>query len=56
MKIENFIQQVLEQITTACHKTGVFNAKDIEMTIQINDNGDVCREHEVAIASVRINL
>ncbi len=56
MKIDDFIAQVLEQITSACRHTGIYNAKDIEITIQINDKYEVCSEGQVSIGTIRIQL
>lgn len=58
MKIEDFIIEVIKQIASGCQKSGFdyCDAANIELQIQLNALGEVCKENEVAIGSIRIEL
>lgn len=56
MKIEDFIKNVIQQITAACDRDGVYMPQQIEFTIQINMQGEVCTKDDIAIATIKVQM
>ena len=56
MKIEDFIIEAMAQISRACADVRVDLPYRIELLIQINAEGKVCAQGDVAIGTVKVEL
>lgn len=54
MKLEDFLNNALHQIMSACVENRISAPKSIEFNIQLNVNGDVCCENEVSASNLKL--
>lgn len=56
MKIEDFIREVMKQISASCNGGDIFCPRSIEFSIQVNSDGEICKPQDVAITTIKISL
>lgn len=54
MKIEDYIKNALEQVRSGCNKAGCLPPEKVEFLIQLNAEGNVCGQGEMAVSSVKM--
>ena len=56
MTLEEFIQHSIRQIKSGCFPLILDNPKSIEFSVQVNSDGDVCKEGQISVATIKVIL
>jgi len=56
MNLEDFIKECMRQLTAACSREGVYMPKDVEFSLALNAQGNICGPGELAVCNVKVRM
>lgn len=56
MKLEDFIKECMRQLTAACKNEDVYSPKDVEFSLVLNAEGNICGPGELAVCNVKVRM